>query len=402
MVINMVFGFGKKTIEPIKRFTGKLMRVVTLGTDITIEERLTVRRNLRQLESLYLTDPLIFRDVHRITQLTVGGGFEIVNGSDIARNIIKDFLNNLSRDALTIFATSFKDQWLYGNSFLELVMNKKGDKIIDLISIDPKLIDFIKKANKVEMDPQEPTKILGYKYKGTIPYKDLPRETVAHFKLFSIGELDMGVSPLEPLYKPTIIRMNIEEAMGEGGWVLSRPPIIVKVTGEDEEATAKRIKDVEQSLRVSKPMVGLVVPGEWEVNMLNPKGMDSLEKILDYLIDLHSIAFGIPKGLYRGKVDRATLDEQIKELLMNIKSYQKIYSEQIRDQIFKRVLKYHGIEENRDIPNIKFKTLSYNEILQMFRSLAVVTRAGLVTYDKDTEDYLRKELGLPSKIVDEQ
>jgi len=385
---------SKKT--GLSKRTAQLARAVTLAEEI--DERLTTRRTETALEQLYLMDSLLFRDVHKLTELTVGGGYIIEKGSDQARMLIEKFINNLSRSFKRLLKCIVHDIFVYGNSYLELVRNGKG-YVVDLALIDPKYMDFIREKGKVAID--ELGFPVGYKYTGRRPFVEITRENVAHFKLFGLGDIDKGVSPLEPLYKPTIIRLNLEEATGEGGWRFSIPPIIVEIPeGETEEATATAIENMEKELKKSEPLVGLVVPEGYKIHVLDTKGtLDALTRLKEYYLILHCNAMGIPSGL-RVKTDRATLEQQLRDMEMNILAYQNDLSDQIREQIFMRVLEPYGISKE-DVPFIRLRSLSYMIQLYKARRLAILARHGLITHDKKLEEHLRELEELPPIFKDE-
>jgi len=415
----------------------------------TLIERITTTISKEQLELLFHIDGLTQRQVQEICDYIVSPGFyletkdealnkelmsfwDLVHGYEVMENIVKD-----------IHVTGA------GNGWLELGYTEKGDDIVTLRVINPKSgIDYLR--NKDLEDLKEASFFLGSDYvaldeyaqpKGfkqdlgyygpyfgqkTIWMKDKitvgdkevwnpgedkglepdGRDRIAHFKLYGLGESYLGMTPLETAYKQAIIRLNLEENVGESGHKGGGYIIKVKPLMEGSPVPKSQI-DTFVNAFIKDLNVKSVFGIEDRVNietMPIPK-IEERENLMYYFADLQGAAMGRPIILdlqstarrgFSGEAQQKAIDF---ELRMN--ALQKKLAEQIRWKIFYRYMKAKSMDY-KNVPRIIFN--SRQPVLRRERAREIGQYSGkdMIRYHPEVAKSLLQQLNLPSEHLNKE
>lgn len=394
----------------VERLRGTKKRVEILsprsadaGTPTTGHEGWsTARVPQMELEKIYRGEAIAFSIINRYTNAIVSPGY-VMTCKDPEQQEFWDQWARKTRFKRNIHRV-IKSAWIYGNGYIELVRNVADDAIVKLKNVYSPTMDFQKTSSgRIIFDSvtKEPK---GYQQeihteKGLEKIK-LDKERVAHLKVQEIGEAYSGISPFEPLYKTELIRMNIDEAMGESSFRQAFPIYVAYVGLPDRDPSVKELDDTHKEiLKVGQRSV-FTFPHYTKLERLDSPSVEAVAKYADYFLDVVTAGTGLPRALLMPTpgVTYAALERLGLEWEKEVKEYQDFLSEQIEDEIFNRV-----VEVDRDmweIPMFKFKDSSPSMKLSKSRRLATLARAGLLVWDKTLEEWLRELEDLPA--IDEE
>ena len=355
-----------------------------------------------ELEKIYRGEPIAFSIINRYTNAIVSPGY-VVRCEDPEQQELWDNWLRTTRFKRNIHR-AVKSAWIYGNGFIELVRNRDDNTIVGLKNVYSPTMDFQKTSSgRIIFDrlTKEPK---GYQQeihteKGLEKIK-VDKERIAHLKIQEIGEAFAGISPFEPLYKTELIRMNIDEAMGESAFRQAFPIYIAYVGLPDRDPSVKELDETHKEiLKVGQKSV-FTFPHYTKLVRLDSPSVEAVAKYADYFLDAVTAGTGLPRALLMPTpgVTYAALERLGLEWEKEVKEYQDFLTEQIEDEIFSRV-----VETNSDMwemPSFKFKDLSPSMKLSKSRRLATLARAGLLVWDKTLEQWLRGLEDLPP--IDEE
>jgi len=204
-----------------------------------LEERIQTTVDKASLEKLYHIDGYTFRLVQDHVDWIVGPGYYLEGDTED-----KVFLEWCNRMHLTrILKEIIKDIFVTGagNAWVELGYSEDGKDILGLRMINPKTdMDYIRDASTKNVLLDDTGRPIGFVQNqglyGKVEWRkdrivvndkivwtpkwngDDGRDRIAHFTLFRLGESYLGMTPLESAYKQAIIRLNIEENVGESAF----------------------------------------------------------------------------------------------------------------------------------------------------------------------------------------
>jgi len=226
------------------------------------------------------------------------------------------------------------------------------------------------------------------------------RDRIGLFKLIDRGEGELGMSPLEPEYKAAIIRLNLEDTVGNAAF---RSNALVAYVGE--EGQDPNIVTDEQLDSVKNELLDVDEDTVWafrrnvELDTFPSPDVSDFERLLYFFADMHASGAGVGVGLilqpttrgYRGDVEIKRL-----ELQDSIDLFKSILQHQIREIFFKRLLKAQG-QSPKNAPKIVLLSRDEGIALSKARRISTLARYNLITPDPKLEEYLRKLEDLPSR-----
>jgi len=393
----------------------------------TLEERITSTVSKEQLEKLYHVDGLIFAQVNDYVMYIVRPGFYFLSdNTDLVRECEKwaedvNLLALMEEVVRDIFVTGA------GNAFLELGYTEDSRDILKLRVINPKTgIGYIrdKRTKSVKLDENfEPLgfiqeknmlgqkvewyrdrilvdgkKVWSPKYPG-----DDGRDRIAHFKLFGLGESMLGQSPLETIFKQALIRLNLEDNVGEGGF---RSGAVIAYVGESGKPPVKDA-DVESVVNILKRITVDSIFGfkhNVRVERFPSPDIKDRDSLIRYFADVQSAGMGIPLAKYftsgvgqrRRDLELMNLDFEYRVIAL-----QDRLAEQMREKLFYRVLKARGrVKRLSEVPKVVFRRKTPMMQRQRSSDISRLFRRDILTWDPELEKLLREEFGLPTSFVD--
>ena len=387
----------RKFIETLRRqktTKTKTTEKVNLSDYVVISSR-TPAESLERLEKsetvqkkneiLYRSDPIIFNGVNRLTRsisqpdfFFMGDAAEVKKMEEFSRRIeFKTYLENATKDIV-----------IYGYSVAQKVRGEDG-QIKSLIILDPKSIDWKKDGDKIVRDEHGvPEGLIWTDPNGQD--KELLMKDAILLRFFTLGPETLGISPLEPAYKASWIRMNLEEAYGEAMYRIGYPTMTFTIGDADHPTSPELIKEAKKVLANMDTASQLILPNWIKGDVLSSKS--DLKAVIDLWIFLageearaldQPLIFVVPMGQEKGvgQADIVNLDFE-----KAIKHYQLMLLEQLDSQLLNEV---KG-------PNVQMKFREENPETQMLRvrKIAMLMKNGLKLSKKATEQ-LHKELDLP-------
>ena len=377
---------SKMTSVPTKKLEtlSKKLKRVSKGD----QERLGVSQVwLQRAEVMYRLDPIIFASVNKISRLISDPKLMVVSSNEADKKVVQKFLQDYKvPEKLKI---SVKDVILYGFSVIE--KERDGDKLARLAITDPKTIDYKQKDLRLEVDDDGP---IGYTVKGSDNQNhDLPRKDAVHLRLFTLGEECMGISPLEPVFKVSWIRMNLEEALGEAIYRHGYPIYYFIIGDEKHPSTPQMIKDAKEVLKDFQSAAELTIP-EWvKADVLESKApIGQLADLLTFFATQLVAGMEIPRGYLVAESGRGQLETQNIDFEKAIIAYQNDILEQVSDQLLSEV---PGWDKMDPKPKLMYEEISPENKLLRARRLGNLSQRGLLTRDDSLENQIRQEENLP-------
>ncbi len=370
--------FMSKITGDKKASGGKSVQLAS--ESITSRDSTTGRKRLEELEELYRMDGLVFGIINRYVRDIVGPGYAVLTKDENIREITEAFTKNRKTGFNKMLRFAIRDGFIYGFGIFEITYDndKNPSKIDRILRIDPKTIEFKKKGGKVIRDK--------YGYPEGFVYRDekgkevaLPNEKVAFFTFHPLHEGDVGISPLEVLYRPLLFKLNIEESFSESLWRTGYPPIVAKVGDDKHYPTEKEIEGLAKDIKQLKSRNAFILPYWTDIGPLDIGRPADIETYLDYYGTLVRECLGAPEE------DEVAYEKTIIAL-------QKELSEQVEEQVFRKLAVIHEFDE---VPRLQFGEHSAEMRLSKARRLGVYARSGLLSWDEDIEKAIRIEESLP-------
>jgi len=391
-----------------------------------LEERIKSTVSSSQLETLFHSDGLTFREVYDYVDFIVGPGFYFEGDPKLVR--ICDEWSDLVR-LKRILEECVKDILVggAGNAWVELGYNERGSDILALRILNPKTMDYIRddaSKNVLIDDDGEP---LGYRRikdqinemewrkdritrDGGVIWRAPPgqdgRDRIAHFKLFGIGESYLGQSPLETAYKQAIIRLNLEDNVGEGGY---RSGGIVAYVGNEKfpKPSPNIIDKIVEDLRNVTTQSVFGFPHFVKLDRLPSPDLSGRDELILYFASIQSIAMGIPitRHLHTtsGRLAAKVSADMNLDFEQRIASLQDRLAEQVREKLLFRMLKARRlVSKYNEVPKMIFRSKAPHLLEKLVNMLSRLGRRDLVRRDPELEKRVREELGLPTSFVDKE
>ena len=372
-----------------------------------------------ELELLYARDPIGFNMVNTLTDMIMSGGYTIFSKDKKILNYYTTFFKEIGEigEPITLkylFENIYRNQFAYGNAFVQILWEKKGKKIIDLTLIDPKRVDYLK-ANDGRVILDENNLPIGYtikkdygdETKGDIIPEEYARavgatklntyflfaERICHFKINTIGDRLWGIGILEPSYKSTIRKLNIEEGQANSVYKNGFNPLVGYVGSERKVATPKDLEWVSELLsNLDVTKVG-AFPDWVKIDTLKYDQSSIVPNTLEYMRENQISPAGIPMALASGKADttnKSTLGIHLQLLQFKLKILVENTLETFSKYILERINYYNKVG---GIPEIKWGPVGPADKENLVKDIIASVSQGIFTA-KEVREKLAKELGI--------
>jgi len=423
-----------KRVKPVQKEEREIHKLVSSGVSVPVTSFTNLRSTLlavekrkgstvqaSQLETLFRIDSLTFRIVQKYIEKILGGSYVIKGENKIIQNLCIDFCKDI--DLLNLLSGIIFDIFVTGNgtAWIELGYTEDGSDIKKITLINPKSgIDLIRdeQGNILYDKDLKPVgyciKAIGYPkiewrkdkiiqdgevvWKANSP-KDDGRDRIAYFRFINTGD-ELGMSPLEPSYKAALIRLNLEDTVGN---VAFRSSGLIGVVGSENEdprnITDQQLDTLKNELVNADQFSVWAVRNNVDIKSFPTPNITNFERLMYYFADLQSSGSGVGISLilqplergYRGDIEIAR-----EEFFDTVKLFQESLSYQIREYIFKRLLKCKGYDPNK-APIIIFKGREAGIALSTARRLSAYARYNLIKPTPELEKWIRIQEGLPEE-----
>lgn len=360
---------------------------VTLGEAVR-EERVPPGIPIGRLEQIYKLDGQIFGIINKFVRDIVGPGFIIETECPEAKKEVGYFCTKRDIGFMRMLQYAVRDCLIFGNAYFELVYNREKSDILQIIPIDPKTMDF-QRDRLMFILRDENGKPVGFEQTTTKAVKiKFPRENIAHFTFYQLGDTELGMSPLEPAYKPVLYKLNVEDAIGEVYSKGAYPPILATVGDDKNYPTSEEMNKLETDLKDISSRTAFILPHWIKLARMESGRLERVHPTeeLNYFTSLIAGTLGAVNPL----------KENFEDYERTVISLQRNLADQVELQLFARLVKVKGLE---DIPHLKFTEVTPTSKLSKARRTSILLRAGGLTWDEDFEQALREEMGYPKLIL---
>ena len=375
------------------------------------------RVSLYELELTYLHDATLFNSINKIVQTIMSARHEIIANDKEVQKYYQGFTENLGSSGSLItweglLTTIFKFQCIYGRSWVENILNKRGNTIVDWDSVDPKTMDYAKDSRgRIVMDkfgnPVGYVQKISYdhyfdnQFIKTAREKAPPkvslqpneiyieRNRIAQTKLFTVGDGFYGVGLLEPIYNMSIRKANVEEALANAIWRHGFPIIWAKLGDMQHEPTPQQIQTMLDKLKNLHFKKEIATPFYYELHMLESKQSSRMQQHLDYFQNQQITGLGIPKPYATGlgeATNRATLNNMSDLFQLTLRDIIQNTTESIRQQMFKPIADMEGFKE---VPTIVWDMVGIDEKDRKSKRIVSYVKAGVLDVDTPLQDYIK-------------
>jgi hypothetical protein len=338
-----------------------------------------VKKTVRQLFNLYLTNQFVARATNVRADTLISCGYKLIDGDDEGRKACNELIENSG--GVNLFWQLSVNTDIAGDGFLEKVKNTAGTKILRLKHVHPLTLQFKTDDSMQKIIVDAYGKPIGYvQYvdadvqNNGYPYKDVPLEKIAHFKYNSLGDEFTGLSPLQPAYDTIVRLMNMEYSAAEAAIKTANPLWVAKCNTKSPH----QIAQWGQILGKISGKDQIFIPEGMELDMKSP-GQQNFNEYADYFLNAVVSAFGVPKGILLGGSGGGN---RAQEVVLSKHFYDMIGTMQLTMEAFFNEI----FKEYAEIAGFKAPKLVINDVsedkMMMADSVVKLFTAGIITKEE--------------------
>jgi len=350
-----------------------------------------VKKSVRQLFILYLTNQFVSRAINVRADTLVSRGYDIVGDDKVGEKACKELIEN-SGDSNLFWQLSLNTD-IAGDGFLEKIYSKNGKKILRLKHVHPLTLRFktddISGKIIVDKTTKEP---VGYvqisETENSIEViKTISKDIIAHLRFNTLGDEFTGVSTLQSGYDTIVRLMNMEWAAAHAA-VKTANPIIV---GQCNTKSPHQIAQWGTILGRISAREQVFVPQDMKLTMLSP-GAQNFSEYSDYFLNAVVASFGVPKSILLGQSGKGGAKGD--SIVLTRHFYSMIRSNQrYMEEYFNKIFKEYGELAGFKPPKLKFEDVAEDAEANADSAIKLLT-AGII----DTNE-ARAMIGMyPTKI----
>lgn len=377
-----------------------------------VEEQITLKATpevLRvepsELEYAYIRHPVVFNSINKSVQSIMAADYMLKCEDEGVLTYFKKFITRVGQvgEEVTfddILESIYQYQYIYGNAYLETVLNKYKNNIVDLVVLDPKRIDYAKKGdgtivlNKygkplgyiqklpfgVDVTGKGDEVPQGYEInKGTNEIFILP-ERICHFKLYTYGDRFYGQGIIEAAYPDVLYEMNLKKIIYNSKE--KKSPLIDYVGDPLHPPTPAQIQNSLENMRKFKTNRYFAYPYWHKIEEVPTKSDDTTEVYLKYLRESICSSLGMTPALSIGSdnVNRSVIESQQLLLSYTLNYIAKKTTATIQKFIFKRICDYNDF---KTVPKLVWGYVGVEETNQKAKRIANYIKAIDPSQDPD-------------------
>ena len=344
--------------EKIKRIITNPSAPALRPTDVEAGEGLNkIRKTVRQLFILYLSNQFVARAVNVRADTLVSKGYKIIGNDEKGIKACTELIENSG--GLNLFWQLSVNTDIAGDGFLEPIYNLKGTKIVRLKHVHPLTLNFKsdKKTGRILIgkDKQPVGYVQHYiNEKGVEVERPIPKDRIRHFKFNTLGDEFTGLSVIQPGYDTIVRLMNMEYSAAEAAIKTANPMWVGKCNTKSPHQIAQwglilgKINGQDQ----------LFIPEGMELEMKSP-GKQNFNEYAEYFLNAVVACFGVPKGVLLGGGSGSTQSNRAQDIVLTRHFYNLIrsnqrYMQDFFNEIFKEYAKANGFEE----PKLMFEDVA--------------------------------------------
>jgi len=373
-----------------------------------------------ELELTYMYNPIVFNSINKNVQTIMSAKHELVCKDKRALDYFNNFLAKLGSSGARItwdelLSIIFKQQCIYGKAFVENIFNVKHNRIVDWDYIDPKTMDYAKDSNgNIVVDkwgnPKGYFQILpssGFRYIDHTNNPTLPKgiaapgngaswtfldpDRVAQIKLYVVGSGFYPLGIIEPIYKNSLRKMNMEDAAANAAYRRGFPIYWAQLGDLNHEPTPNQIQSFLEKLKNLTNRSEISTPYYYNLHMLESKGADKIEDQLSYYTAQEIAGMGIPQFFATGgaeSANRTTIAKQDALYQLTLQDIVKMTVSSIEKYMFQPICDLEGFKE---CPKIKWDSIAGgDELDRKARRLLKYVDAGIISPDIKISEFIKR------------
>lgn len=324
-----------------------------------------------ELEEAYKKSVTAFSIVNTTVRTIFSGKPQLVCENKNVLKFFHKFLEKVGRVGNQthweeIHERIYRDQCIYGPAWVELIPNTRGNSIVDLLTLDPKEMDYAKtSANKIALDrygnpigyvqtlpneqfihlPKQEGVPNVIKLKGNQLF--VPKERIAQFGLYHFGDGFYPIGLLEPAYSALVAKLNIQYDFAKKAKTTLFPTRVAYAGDINHEPSPENIKNLLKILKEADNNSEMSIAYYNVIKMLEPSHPEYLLNYLKFFQDLSIVSGGVPKPFVTGqaeKANKATINKLNEMYEITIRDHIARTSRGIEIKIFRRVAEMEGFE----------------------------------------------------------
>ena len=338
-----------------------------------------VKKPVKNLFQLYLTNQFVARAVNVRADTLVSRGYKIVGADENGVEQCLELIENSG--GINLFRQLSINTDISGDGFLEKRYNVAKTKITKLKHVHPLTLSYkrhAKDTDKIVIDPKTKEPV-GFTQKtidhnGKEIEKDIPKDRIAHLRFNTLGDEFTGVSTIQPGYDTIVRLMNMEYAAAEAA-VKTANPIIV---GTTNTKSPNQVALWGQVLGRINGREQVFIPEGMTLSMLSP-GPQNFSDYSEYFLNAVVAAFGVPSSILLGESHRGNRAESVvlsRHFYSVIRGNQK-YMEEFFNKIFEEFAELNGFEA----PKLVFNDLATDMHLNA-RTAVDLFKEGLISKEE--------------------
>lgn len=367
------------------------------GTDVP-------RAKMSDLEGLYAADYVVYAGVNIGSSLAASVNHTLRCEVKEDEAPAQELLDRLRfEDWVRTFAAH---QFLYGEYWGEVLLNETGKMVSDVRTCDPKSMDFEQHEDQghlyYDLGPGgRPKGYIQYPYDwdGSLDNRDITHfkaEQIIHAPMRTIADSLRGLGVVEVIRKPTLAKMNIEEALAEAIYRIGFP-LYVQYCGDKEHDPSRPVlAAAHQDVKKLNNKSVVTLPYYRKLDTLSPTIVQIREN-LDHYLNAQVAGFGIAKAIILGigeGTNRATLDQLTAVGASNIRSIHRSVTNYTYEKLF---LRGKQLGQFKGKVWVEFDPVKWVDKAQTAQLVVDLVTAGVITPEAELEDWVRSFLELPDR-----
>jgi len=361
------------------------------------------RKPFLKLEQLYFSDGLIFNMINNWTEMICSPGYRIEGEDEDARKHIEDWLEKIDFKDLKL-PKIVQHMGIYGNSYCEVVFNTRGTDIVDITEpLDPKAIDFkrdgmghpiLNSNGKPEAYIQ-----LGVRDVKTGRPPEIPAESMAHFKLYTLGASQLGIGFIEPIYWTALGKRNIDEKVAQQEFRRATPFVVAKIGDINHPPSAEEINKAHNALKNINYKTDFVGPYWYDIQFKSADGGNTTLNSAAYFVDQEIAGSGMPRAYALGtgeNQNRATLELIVSLTEKKTERHQMSISN-IMSTVFRQKIEMK-FGAKKKIPKMVWNAFSQESLDKKIDRMVKEIQVGLLQPDDEMKKIVRQLEGLPTIV----
>lgn len=315
-----------------------------------VGEPLPYNMNIEMLQGVYTSVSFVTGIINKYVDFIISPGFYVKSDDTRAQKIIENFIENVNFDG--VLRKWIRDGLICGNGYMELAGDEK-DAIKSIKVLNPKSM-FAKRD--IHGHVLQYTQYFGAgvfvgdgRQQMQTKIKFEPKE-IAHFAYDCIGDnvygLGMIFPALDTINKMLKAQADMHKILGRKANEQLHVAIGDKATGR--VPTPEVISAFGQKMQYMNEKTEWVTDCFVDMKVLSFGNVsDKFMGVLENDFDLIFFSFQVPEVLMgRGSIPEGLATVQMEAFMMRIQSIQAELERIIETQIFKRILKSHGIDSH--------------------------------------------------------